>query len=135
MLCYEISKIVLVKLHETHIPYFGYMEVTGPKGGKYIVDEFNTHKICNIATDKRTTSLNEVVIMTRLGRAENIIEFTNVQINDTTIKKVAKEKKAVLLQRLEGIKYANVIGKGLSDETKKKIMREAVAYHREIIGN
>ena len=38
---YRIEKLIYVKISDDHIPYIKGLVVSGPKGGKYCLDEFN----------------------------------------------------------------------------------------------
>lgn len=128
---YRIEKCVAVQLSPIHIPYFGYMVVKGPKGGTYVLDEFSSglliKRICsNIIVPNGNTLLS-------LGRAMNNLEYIKNPINDKTIRKVAKELDACLLQRLECVSKTKLIAYKL-DADQVNLIRQTIykLYSREI---
>lgn len=130
---YKISKLVMVKLHDTHIPYFGYLEITGPKGGKYIVDEFCTQFVCRAATNEKSIGLHEAIIMFRACRRLGIVEYKKMESGDEALKKLAREAKATPLIRGDGMEKARVIGATLCDSVKDLIWKAAVDYRNDCL--
>jgi len=42
---YKISRVHICKLFNEHVPFLTAVEVTGPKGGKYMLDGFNSERL------------------------------------------------------------------------------------------
>jgi len=107
---YTVKKIVFIKLSAQHIPYYAYMIVAGPKGGIYVVDEFNTEVILKRImpnTGERTS-----IIMHELARRYNKLEYrSDINNVDAFIKGI---KKCNRLYRRQGIELAIKMSKSLT---------------------
>jgi len=119
---YRLEKLVMVKLSSTHIPYFGYIIVVGPRGGKYLLDQFNTEVMTRRAVGGIITKISYCGAIHRYMIRENRAHYTDICIDDGTIGEFAKKESATLLKRKSGIKQAMVIGRGLDMYDKSSLV-------------
>lgn len=119
---YRLDKLVMVKLSSTHIPYFGYIIVVGPRGGKYLLDQFNTEVMTRYAVGDIITEISYCGAIHRHMIRENRAHYTDICIDDGNIGEFAKKESATLLKRKSGIKQAMVIGRGLDMYDKSSLV-------------
>lgn len=114
---YKITGIVLVDLGsiETgqHIPYFLCAEVTGPKGGTYVLDEVCTEHLLKRATKdayvKFKPVFTEAVFQGKLKRST--VSFKGS--SDEGVKQYASQVKATPLIRKDGIETVKKMAENL----------------------
>ena len=126
---YKLEKLVMVKLSSEHIPYFGYIIVVGPRGGKYLLDQFNTEVMTRCAVGDMITKISYCGAIHRHMIRENRVHYTDICIADGNIGEFAKKESATLLKRKSGIKQAMVIGRGL-DMYDKSALVNIMMEHR-----
>lgn len=119
---YRLDKLVMVKLSSTHIPYFGYIIVVGPRGGKYLLDQLNTEVMTRYAVGDIITEISYCGAIHRHMIRENRAYYTDICIDDGNIGEFAKKESATLLKRKNGIKQAMVIGRGLDMYDKSSLV-------------
>ena len=124
---YRLDKLVMVKLSSTHIPYFGYIIVVGPRGGKYLLDQFNAEVMTRRAVGDIITKISYCGAIHRYMIRENRAHYTDICIDDGTIGEFAKKESATLLKRKSGIKQAMVIGRGLDMYAKSSLVDIMIA--------
>jgi len=124
---YRLDKLVMVKLSSTHIPYFGYIIVVGPRGGKYLLDQFNAEVMTRRAVGDIITEISYCGAIHRYMIRENRAHYTDICIDDGTIGEFAKKESATLLKRKSGIKQAMVIGRGLDMYAKSSLVDIMIA--------
>ena len=124
---YKLDRLVMVKLSSTHIPYFGYIIVVGPRGGKYLLDQFNTEVMTRCAVGDMITKISYCGAIHRYMIRENRVHYTDICIADGNIGEFAKKESATLLKRKGGIKQAMVIGRGLDMYAKSSLVDIMIA--------
>ena len=72
---YKIKSIAFIKISPNHVPYYAYMIVEGPRGGEYIVDEFNTELILKTHYNVNIMPYLTTNVMRRIGNELDIIKY------------------------------------------------------------
>lgn len=108
---YEIKKIFFVRNFKSHIPYYIGMEIIGPHGGRYVVDEFNTEIILKRHYNTPVLEERTSNIMAKIGREKNNIYF--VQWSGSSDEFI-NQSDGIKLIRKKGIEKAEIIGKNIN---------------------
>ena len=113
---YTIEKIVLTKLHQTHIPYISYMIIRGPKGGHYLADQFNIEQIFKQAVSRELLlnySVTEI-IYGYMRTNKDVKAYISRSMRDEDLKILAKNNKYTPLIRISGIKTSAIIASNIN---------------------
>ena len=102
---YKVREIVYTKLFDTHLPFLAYTIIEGPRGGKYLVDVFNTELIFKGATGNVYMGHPGKIIRAHAIERE-IGRYTNKTLMDDDLKLLAKNMGYTPLIRKSGIKIA-----------------------------
>lgn len=121
---YRLDKLVMVKFNKAHIGYFGYLIIVGPRGGRYLLDQFNTEVMFKRAIANIITQISACGAIYRYMAVNNKIQHLTVSINDGSINinGFAKEEGATLLKGKGGMEQARSIGRQLDIGTKEALV-------------
>lgn len=88
---YKITEIHFARKSVNHIPYFTYMLIEGPRGGKYLLDMFNIE--CIIRQQAKIGALPRIDLrLNRYARENNILSLDtgDDSYTDTDLMRIAK---------------------------------------------
>lgn len=113
MLGYEIDKVIVVRLNNEHIPYIKGLLVIGPKGGKYLLDEFNSEILVKniIKNDLRLLAPFDFRIANLLIGYGMVKKRVLVLNQDELSNRLGERLGARVLARKAGIDTVNTISK------------------------
>lgn len=102
---YKINRVLFNKLSDVHIPYYIGMILIGPKGCKYLVDEFNTDQMFKQSANVAMAPDRISNIMMTIGRHTGTLEYVCIEnFNDNVFLNIAREYNLKPIQRLPGYK-------------------------------
>ena len=97
---YIITEVHVARQSKNHIPYFIYIIIEGPRGGKYLLDLFNIEMIIwNQLPGYRNMTMSQALISYGNKTNKIIMHQGNLTFNDETLVAIAKDMKAVPLVR------------------------------------
>lgn len=120
---YKFIKFVYCKLSANHIPYFVCSYIQGPKGGMYVLDEFNTEYLFRKITGVQLSGKESIV---KNLVSKNGVVARHSEYDAAENKKVAKEFGYRYLERLNGKDTTEKIAKGLDEQQRKTILETKV---------
>lgn len=120
---YKIIKFIYCKLSANHIPYFICSYIQGPKGGVYVLDEFNTEYLFKKITGLQLSGKESIV---RSLVSKNGIGLKYSEYDAEANRKIAKEFGYKYLERLNGKDMTEKIAKNFDWQQKKTILETQV---------
>lgn len=120
---YKIEKIVLTKLFKNHVPYLAYIIVRGPRGGMYIIDDFNTEQILKTSLPSEIYNNHTIreILMGIILTSKGIETYIKRAVDDEEIREIAKKQKYIPLIRNGGIATSLKIAKSINIDTMMSI--------------
>lgn len=108
---YKIQQIIIVRLSNSHIPYFKGLLIVGPRGGKYLLDEFNSEKLIKTVLKDKMELLKtfDFRIPNMLMSFGLHIKKLIVMNEDVLINTLAKKYNAKALIRQDGLETVKKI--------------------------
>lgn len=106
VILYKVEKLIYVKVSDNHIPYIKGLVVSGPKGGRYCLDEFNigilARYIYNMNRSKDPLAVNK--LLREMADRKIPVEF--ISNPNTSIRRFGTP-----LYRKSGMEYTKKIAK------------------------
>ena len=109
---YKIEEVVFIKIHANHVPYYLGMIVSGPKGGKYYLDEYCTEILLASRFNWTTQPNRTSILMAEIGSAlNNIKTYKGEDIFYAKLKSMGNITKLI---RIHGKMKAKELGKKIN---------------------
>lgn len=120
---YKFIQFGYYQLSAEHIPFLVYSIVQGPRGGNYLLDEFNTDKLLQyiaIGVHPAIISSSKNNIIRGMGK-DSIVRIVYEEYTEKDLALLAKESRAKYLSRKDGLKVTRNIASLIEDNQKQYI--------------
>lgn len=118
---YKFVEFGYCQLSVKHVPYFIYSIVEGPRGGQYILDEFNTEVLM-----KGLVELDNILMVAQVKNKfinqltkDTIVRTIYYNITTDNIKRLAAENNQRFLERKSGLAITKKIAVTFNKEQSK----------------